>query len=33
LEGLDEMTLLRIAHVYEEYYGTSEEIIPPIVNE
>jgi Asp-tRNA(Asn)/Glu-tRNA(Gln) amidotransferase A subunit family amidase len=21
----DEMTLLRIAHIYEEYYGTSEE--------
>jgi Asp-tRNA(Asn)/Glu-tRNA(Gln) amidotransferase A subunit family amidase len=29
----DEMTLLRIAHVYEEYYGISEEMIPPIINE
>ena len=27
----DEMTLLRIAHVYEEYYCTSEEIIPPLI--
>ena len=29
----DEMTLLRIAHIYEEYYGISEEMIPPIINE
>ena len=29
----DEMTLLRIAHVYEEYYGISEKMIPPIINE
>jgi aspartyl-tRNA(Asn)/glutamyl-tRNA(Gln) amidotransferase subunit A len=29
----DEITLLRIAHVYEEYHGISEEMIPPILNE
>jgi Asp-tRNA(Asn)/Glu-tRNA(Gln) amidotransferase A subunit family amidase len=28
----DEMTLLRIAHIYEEYYAISKEIIPPMNN-
>lgn len=29
----DEINLLRIAYVYEEHYGISEEMIPPIINE
>lgn len=28
----DEITLLRIAYVYEEHFGISEEMIPPIIN-
>jgi aspartyl-tRNA(Asn)/glutamyl-tRNA(Gln) amidotransferase subunit A len=28
----DEMTLLRVAHIYEEYYGISEEMIPPKID-
>jgi aspartyl-tRNA(Asn)/glutamyl-tRNA(Gln) amidotransferase subunit A len=27
----DEITLLRIAYVYEEHFGISEEMIPPII--
>ena len=26
----DEETLLRISHVFDEYYGVSEEMIPPL---
>jgi Asp-tRNA(Asn)/Glu-tRNA(Gln) amidotransferase A subunit family amidase len=29
----DEINLLRIAYVYEEHYGISEEMIPPTINE
>ncbi|HZA70617.1 MAG TPA: amidase [Nitrososphaeraceae archaeon] len=29
----DEETLLRISHVYDEYYGVSEEMIPPLGQE
>jgi aspartyl-tRNA(Asn)/glutamyl-tRNA(Gln) amidotransferase subunit A len=29
-KAFDEETLLRISHVYDEYYGVSEEMIPPL---
>jgi Asp-tRNA(Asn)/Glu-tRNA(Gln) amidotransferase A subunit family amidase len=28
----DEVTLLRIAHIYEEYYAISKKVIPPMIN-
>jgi aspartyl-tRNA(Asn)/glutamyl-tRNA(Gln) amidotransferase subunit A len=32
-KAFDEETLLRISHVYDEYYGVSEEMIPPLGQE
>src|ERR687890_1139795 len=32
-KAFDEETLLRISHIYDEYYGVSEEMIPPLGQE
>jgi aspartyl-tRNA(Asn)/glutamyl-tRNA(Gln) amidotransferase subunit A len=32
-KAFDEETLLRISHVYDEYYGVSEEMIPPLAQD
>jgi aspartyl-tRNA(Asn)/glutamyl-tRNA(Gln) amidotransferase subunit A len=32
-KAFDEEMLLRISHVYDEYYGVSEEMIPPLAQD